>query len=158
MILRNNEIWMSDTTAEAQDHMEAYLEMRERGGRVLIVGLGLGMIVRKALELDNIEHVDVVEIDPDVIALVGPTYEGERCTIHQGDIYEMKWPSGTRWSVAWFDIWPTICDDNLPEMTRLARSYGRRVDWQGFWARERCLDMKREFERLSKRLLEWMAS
>jgi hypothetical protein len=155
MMLRDNELWMSDTTAEARDHFSAYCEMKRRGGRILIVGLGLGMIVKKALELPNVTHVDVVEIDPDVVTLVGPSYESERCTIHLGDIHDMKWPKGTHWSVAWFDIWPTIGDDHLPEMTRLARSYGRRADWKGFWGKDEALRMQREWIQLVRQLTEW---
>lgn len=140
---RGGTLWMTDTPAERSDHGEADRQIRNRGGRVLIVGLGLGMIVHRALQNPNVEHVDVVELDPDVIRLVGPAYASDRCTIHEADAYEIKWPPGTRWSVAWFDIWPSLCEDNLPEMARLARSYGRRVDWQGFWGKELILDERR---------------
>lgn len=47
----------------------------------------------------------------------------------------IKWPTGTYWDVAWYDIWPEITSDNLEGMKRLHRSYGRRVGWQGSWAR-----------------------
>lgn len=141
-LLRNGELWMSDTTAEWDDHRVAYLAMRQYGGRVLINGLGLGMVVKAALDLPNVEHVDVVELDPDVIALVGPTYAGPRCTIHQDDAYTIRWPVGTRWTVAWHDVWLNICGDNLSEMAKLHRRYGGRVQWQGSWAREEC-----EYER-----------
>ena len=147
MMLRNGELWMSDTIAEALDHYECQQWMQLLGGRVLVVGLGLGMIVKQALALPNVTHVDVVEIDPDVIALVGPTYAGPQCTIHQADIYELKWPPNTSWSVAWFDIWPTITSDNIPEMTRLARSYGKRTGWQGYWAKKDCQKLLREEKR-----------
>jgi hypothetical protein len=140
---RKGRLWMSDTTAEVRDHMGVDRQIRDRGGRILVMGLGLGMIVNRALQRDNVEHVDVVEIDPDVAALVGPHYEGPRCTIHVADAYEIKWPPNTRWTVAWHDIWANMCEDNLPEMARLARSYGRRVDWQGFWAKERILSERR---------------
>ena len=144
-IYRNGYLWMSDTSAEARDHFGVWSEIRRRGGRVLIMGLGLGMIVRKALTLDTVEHVDIVEIDRDVIDLVGPTYAADpRVTIHHGDAYTMKWPPGTRWNVIWHDIWPDLSTDNLPEMAKLARSYGRRCDWQGFWGKEVLLRHRRQ--------------
>jgi hypothetical protein len=59
-----------------------------------------------------------------------------RLTIHHGDALTYKWPVGTRWTVAWHDIWDTICEDNLPDMNRLHRRFGRRVDWQGSWCRD----------------------
>lgn len=135
-LYRNGELWMSDTSAEWNDHRSAVFQIMRRGGRVLINGLGLGMVVQAALRDADVEHVDVVELDSDVIALVGPTYEGSRCTIHQADAYAIPWPTGTRWSVAWHDIWLDLCVDNLAEMSRLHRKYGRRVDWQGSWGRE----------------------
>jgi hypothetical protein len=131
------QLWMSDTEAEIRDHLDAILEISRRGGRVLINGLGLGMVVKAALACENVEHVDVIESDPDVLALVGPHYASERCTIHEADAMQMKWPVGSRWTVAWHDIWLHMSEDNLPEMARLHRSYGRRVDWQGSWGRER---------------------
>ena len=134
----NGRTIMSDTVAEWRDHDAPIREIRRRGGRVLIAGLGIGMVVKAALECDRVEHVDVVEINHDVIDLVGPTYAGDRCTIHHGDIFDIMWLKGTRWQVAWWDIWPDICGDNVDEMIRLHRSYGRRVDWQGSWARKLC--------------------
>lgn len=135
-LYRDGRLWMSDTDAEQRDHYEPDRQIRTRGGRILVTGLGLGMIVRRALSYGNVEHVDVVEIDPDVAELVGRHYAGQRCTIHVADAYTIKWPAGTRWSYAWHDIWPTLCTNHLPLMTKLARSYGRRVDAQDFWGRD----------------------
>jgi hypothetical protein len=128
-------LWMSDTDDEARDHAEAYWEAQRRGGRVLIHGLGLGMVVGAVLALPQVEHVDVVEIDPRVARLIGPHYESERCTVHVGDALTYAWPAGSRWNVVWHDIWPEITASNLPEMHRLHRRFGRRADWQGSWAR-----------------------
>jgi len=138
-------LWMSDTTAEWYDHFEAVSQIRRRGGRVLINGLGLGMVVKAALACENVEHVDVVESNEDVIKLVGPTYAGERCTIHHADAYGQAkaWSPGTRWTVAWHDIWIDINEDNLPSMAKLKRSYGRRVDWQGCWGQGDILRRRR---------------
>jgi hypothetical protein len=139
-LYRTGTLVMSDTPDEMRDHSGAYFAARARGGRVLIHGLGLGMLLKAVLALENVDHVDVVEIDEDVIALVGPhLHEHElagRLTIHHGDALTYKWPVGTRWTVAWHDIWDTICEDNLPDMNRLHRRFGRRVDWQGSWCRD----------------------
>lgn len=135
-LMRGRQLWMSDTQQEAIDHMEVRRQIQAAGGRILIVGLGLGMIVKQALACPAVTHVDVVEIDEDVVKLVGPSYSGPRCTIHHADAYQITWPRGTHWTVAWFDIWPDLCADNLPQMARLARSYGRRADWKGYWGKE----------------------
>lgn len=146
-LYRNGGLWMSDTPDEMADHFYVRREIAKRGGRVLIMGLGIGMLVKDALAMDNVEHVDVVEIDPDVIALVGPTYAGPRCTIHEADAFAVKWPVGTRWTVAWHDVWEHISGDNVEEMAKLKRSYGRRADWQACWAEDECRRANRDERR-----------
>lgn len=144
-LMQGRRLWMSDTPDEMRDHMAAANEMRERGGRVLIAGLGLGMVLRAALFSPRVREVDVVEVNPDVIALVGPSYQALATAmhidlrIHQADIFTLRWPPGTRWNVAWFDVWGDVSTDELAEMTRLRRSYGRRTDWNDCWARQRLL-------------------
>jgi hypothetical protein len=140
-LLRHGQVWMSDVPDEKRDHYPALHAARKFGGRCLVNGLGLGMVVKAMLDLPNVTHVDVVELDPDVITLAGPAFDryGSRVTIHQDDVLTRRWPPRIRWTVVWHDIWPSICEDNLPDMQRLHRSYGRRCDWQGSWARERIL-------------------
>lgn len=134
-------IVMSDTEAEVMDHLEASREARNRGGRVLINGLGLGMFASHCLSQDNIKHVDIVEIDKDIIAMVEPhlreTFPNKSFDVHNKDAYAQmkKWKAGTRWDIAWHDIWDTICGDDREDQTRLMRSYGRRVGWQACWGR-----------------------
>lgn len=133
----NGRLWMSDTDAEKRDHLVPLTLIRQREARrVLVNGLGLGMVVKAALALPHVEHIDVVECDERVVKLVGPHYEATgRVTVHHADAYEQarRWPSGTRWDVGWSDIWPDLRTDNLTEMARLNRSYGRRCDWHGCW-------------------------
>lgn len=136
-LMSGRTLWMSDTTAERSDHMPALLRIATtEARRVVVNGLGLGMIVKGALALPHVEHIDVVEANPRIAALVGPHYEASgRVTVHVADAYaQMKrWPSGTRWDVGWSDIWPDLCADYLPGMARLNRSYARRCDWHACW-------------------------
>ena len=141
-LYRNGELWMSDTPDEIGDHLGAIHEAEARGGRVLVNGLGLGMVVKALLAMPNVTHVDVVEIDPDVIALVGPAYASDRCTIHLADAHEIEWPSDTRWTVAWHDIWPDISISNEASMDMLEGKYDELVDWQECWGRA---DMDRKW-------------
>lgn len=138
---------MSNTPDEVRDHFEPIIAARELGGHCLVNGLGLGM-VSNAMLLAGAEHVTVVEISADVIALVGPHWTerwGERLDVVEADAFEYQPPRGTRYSYVWHDIWPTICADNLDEMTRLHRKYGRRCARQGSWARYRCERQRRAF-------------
>lgn len=127
-------IVMSDTPDEMRDHYEA---VRRSRGHVLINGLGIGMVLGAVLKKPEVERVTVVEIDPDVIALVGPHYACDKLEIVQADAFDYKPSKGLRYGTVWNDIWDTICADNIPQMTKLKRKYGRRTDWQGCWCEER---------------------
>lgn len=152
-LMEGGRLWMSDTPAEWRDHGSAVWRIRKpETKRVLINGLGLGMVLKAALAQPHVEHVDVVEYDERVIKLIGAHYVADpRVTIHHADAYTIKWAPGVRWDVAWHDIWPEIVTTNLPEMTKLHRKYGRRVDWQDSWCRE-LLQYHRDRERARARL------
>ena len=123
-------IVMSDTPDEMRDHQEFVWRAT---GNVLINGLGLGMALAAILKKPDVKAVAIIEIDTDVIALIGPAFAKERVSIIQADAFSWTPPKGERYNTAWHDIWDDICGDNLPQMTKLKRNYGRRVDWQGCW-------------------------
>lgn len=144
-------LWMSDTPDEMRDHLFPWMEARERGGRILVHGLGLGMIVQAFLRMPQVEHVDVVESDERIIRLIGTHYAEKypgRITFHHGDAYTYRFPPGTRWTVAWHDTWQHISADNWPEMNRLHRRYGSRVDWQWSWCRGEVEQLVRREKRM----------
>ncbi len=122
---------MSDTPDEMRDHYEAVLRAK---GHVLLNGLGIGMVLAGILKRDGVECVTVAEIDADVIALVGPRYlKDKRVEIVCASAFDYLPPKGVRYGAVWHDIWDDLCADNLPQMTRLKRKYGRLTDWQGCW-------------------------
>lgn len=135
-----SQVWMSDTTAERRDHAEPVLLMSSiKAERVVINGLGLGMVLAAALTFDSVKHVDVVEFDDRVIELVGPHYlKDPRVRIHHGDAVEQmaKWGPEDRWDVGWTDIWPDIDANNLPQMKQFTEFYGERCGWHGNWAED----------------------
>lgn len=128
-------IVMSDTPDEKRDHIEAVVNAK---GHVLINGLGIGMVLNAMLRRPAVERVTVIEIDPDVVSLVSPAYADPRVEIITADAFEYRPPKGVRYGAVWHDIWDMICGDNLPEMTRLKRKYGRRTGWQGCWCEREC--------------------
>jgi hypothetical protein len=137
VLCRDGVVWMSDSEPELADHDEVLRQVRQRGGRVLVHGLGLGLILRQMLAFDNVEHVDVVELEEAVIALVAPSVEefvqAGRLTIHHASCLTKQWPADVRWSVAWHDIWPDIVEANLPDMRLLRSVFAGRCDWQACW-------------------------
>jgi len=135
---------MSDTGMERYTNLEV---VREARGNVLIAGLGLGMILVPILAKPEVNAVTVIEIEPEVIELVVPQLqpvftdeEWAKLLVINADILEWRPPARTKFDTIYFDIWPTVCDDNLEEMEKLHRSYGQRKNpgaWIGSWRRDR---------------------
>jgi len=134
-LMRGGTVVMSDTQAEKRDHLWF---VRQAQGHVLINALGIGMVLGAVLLKPEVTAVTVVEQSADVIALVGPSYRDQRVTIVHADAFTYQPPVGIRYGAVWHDIWDDICADNLPEMHKLHRRYGRRADWQGSWGRGLC--------------------
>ena len=137
---RDGTMVMSNTPDEVHDCYDFFKVAR---GRVLINGLGLGMVLDVILNKVDMEgkpvvtEVFVVEKDYNVFKLVAPTFfHDKRVRIFIADALEFK-PEG-QFDVVWHDIFDNICADNLPIMQKLHRKYGRRTAWQGSWCREQC--------------------
>lgn len=135
---------MSDTPSELRDHEEF---VRRSEGNILLNGLGLGMVLDACLSKTSkrpmpiVTHATVIEIDPELIDLVGPYYlnkHPDKITIICADALEYQPNRGERFGAVWHDIWPYICADNLDDMKRLHRKYGRRTRYQGSWCRWEC--------------------
>jgi len=141
-LTRNGSVIMSDTNVELRDHLFLFGRMKDASS-VLIHGLGLGCAVNAAI-LHGVARIDVVELDADVIKLVGRHYvdkatkSGVQLNIYRGDARTYRFPPGASWDAVWHDIWDTICPDNLKTMGTLHRRYERRCKWQGSWARPEC--------------------
>jgi len=153
-LVDDRHFWMSDTPAERADHLEAVRHISDPScRRVLVNGLGLGMVLGAALSFDHVEHVDVVEIDPRVIRLVGSQYttRDARVNIILADARRQRdqWQAGVRWDVGWTDIWPDLDTDNLSDMAAFRASYGRRCGWHDCWGRELLASLRRQERRIS---------
>ncbi len=144
-LTRNGMVIMSDTPDEIRDHRAPMMQSKHYQGPALVHGLGLG-IVSRAMLRNGVEHVTVVDLSPDVIWLVGSSLIeefGDRVTIIEDNALTWKPPKGIRYGVVWHDIWDNICADNLEDMKKLHRRFGRRAEWQGSWCRDMCEDYRR---------------
>ncbi len=141
-LMRGNTLVMSDTPAEKNDHYIAYYKAK---GHCLVNGLGIGMFIKNLLAKDDVTKVTVVEISQDLIDLIAPHYQDPRLTIICADALDYQPPKGERYGMVWHDIWDNICADNLEDMKKLHRKYGRRCDWQGSWARGLCESANRRW-------------
>jgi spermidine synthase len=130
---------MSDTPMER--FTNSYF-VRITQGDILIAGLGIGMILWPLLHNEKVETIQVIELEQDVIDLVGPTYlkiaeeQGKTLELICDDIFTWSLPDGKKWDRIWLDIWPEISADFYPEMKRLHRRFARRRNdggWMGSW-------------------------
>lgn len=144
-LYRRGGLWMSDTRDERRDHADFVLECyRRQAERVAISGLGLGMVAKALTIVPSVQHVDIVDIDPDVIALVEPTLRalfeaaGKTLMVRCDNAMDPAsvFPKGVRWDAAWHDCWQDICADDYEEHKLIRRRYGRRVKFQDVWCAE----------------------
>jgi hypothetical protein len=137
-LTRNGEVIMSDTPDEIRDHMDV---IRAAKGHCLVNGLGLGVVAAAMLEKPEVERVTVVELSPDVVALVGgPLKEkyGDRLEVVLADAFAYAPPKGVQYGAVWNDIWDNISKGNLPGMRRLKAKYAGKCEWQGCWQEDGC--------------------
>lgn len=170
LVHRDRGLVMSDVPAEVAGALPFldYAAGQPRRLRLLIAGLGLGIIPAWLLGHASIARIDIIEIDADVAGLITSGYREEgapnqwaadpRLHIHHGDAHAW-WPgpadrrgcathrscvlpAGSTWHAAFFDIWDGISPANLPSMHRLTRRYARRVGKIWSWERAECEAMR----------------
>ena len=140
-LTRNGEVIMSNTPDECTDFMHFVYIAR---GSVLVNGLGLGCLLKELLEKPSVTEITVIEKSPDVIALVADTYRKDsRVTIIEADCFTWQPPKGKYYDFVYHDIWDNITSDNLPEMAKLHRKYGKRCYYQESWCKRQCQEVKR---------------
>ena len=97
---------MDDSDSELSRHLQA-VWLAE--GRILKTGLGFGCFVRMALGNSNVEHIDVIEKDPEIASHFGRQFrDNPRVTIHVQDAFDFV-IGDQKWNLAWHDIY---CDGN----------------------------------------------
>ena len=141
-LMHQGNIVMSDVPDEMNDFKGFVRGAKEV---ILVTGLGLGMTVEALLQNRMVRKVIVVEIEKDVIDLVGAHYlkkwSSTSIEIVHADALTWKNPMKYKFNRVWHDIWPTICADNLPSMKKLHRKYGHWLASNGYqqsWSREEC--------------------
>lgn len=138
------EIVMEDSTMELERHLPIWLAAR---GRILVTGLGLGCVVRGLFASADVDHIDVIEIDRDILERVGAEFVGNpRVTLHHGDALTCKMP-GRRWDCAWHDIYAEDGSLQLLHAKLIAR-YAGRCDRQGAWMLPRVIKRRLADRRL----------
>ena len=136
------EVVMEDSRSELKRHLPIWMAAK---GRVLISGLGLGCVVRGLLIKPEVTHIDVVEMDPDIMRICGAEFVGNpRVTLHLGDALTYPWPDDVTWDFASHDCWT---DDERLQLLhgKLFHRFLNRVPRQHAWG------FPREIMKLFKR-------
>lgn len=142
--IRDN-LWMSDIPREIWSMWDAIEELKKpHNHRVLITGLGLGVILKHALRQPHITRIDVVELDADVIRLIRPHYCDRRLHVHHGDALTIDLRPRSTWDFAYHDFWKNITAANLPTMFEVMTRYAGRVGRQFCWEQARCFELARK--------------
>lgn len=159
-LVRGGRLWMSDVHGERYDHLGFVQRAR---GRVLITGLGLGMVAAACLAKPGVESVTVVELEPAVIVLAAETLyrrfnaDAPRLFVHLADAF--TWAPNQRdtqvaephrlrfvsspstFDSVWHDVWVESGGDVYEEQKRLRRRYARWITAGGFqdcWRAAHC--------------------
>jgi spermidine synthase len=156
----NGQVMMSDTPHEARSSGEA---IRKARGSVLIAGFGLGMILVPILKNPKVTRVVVVEKNPDVLQLCYmPFTYGNHLTDEEkmklimvpADIFEYT-AAKNNYDVIFFDIWPTISLNSLPDIKKLKSRFQtslKKGGWMGAWVEKEINQMKRRDAQLRKQI------
>lgn len=142
---RHGHVIMSDTEAEQTDHR--YWLMKAEG-RVLVMGLGLGLVVQHLIANPKVHRITVIEICHQVAELVWPSMQSlatpdVTIKLIAGDALTWKAEPGTGFDAVWADIWDGICTDNLKDVTKLKRKrYIQRSKHVAFWCHREAQRLK----------------
>lgn len=140
---------MSDTQAEKYEHQAAL----KAQGRVLVTGMGMGMVMPFLLCNPRVTAVTVVERSQDVINLSAAHFQHPKLRVIHADAMTWKPEKGETFDFCWHDIWTDLCGDNLPQMATLTRRFARfGKPVQDCWGRDY---LRRERARERRRGYRW---
>src|ERR1700742_1164643 len=100
-LYNGTELWMYDVPSE-QMTAEGFVEAAK--GRILITGLGLGMVPAMLIKKESVKSIEIVERQDEVIELGWPHLKrlSDKIKLHHSDAFAFI-PKG-RFDIAWHDI------------------------------------------------------
>jgi len=133
------DVVMDDSPQELKQHLPIWMNAK---GHVLKTGLGLGCVVRGLLTIPEVTKISVIEIDKDIIDIVGAEFAGNnKVEIHHGDALSFDLNLLDDVDYAWHDIWVPENEGLQLEHGKLLLKYKDKCATQGAWKFPR--DMKR---------------
>lgn len=145
---KKSETVMTDTPMEIRSNMYFVATAH---GRVLIAGLGLGLILMSIQDKEDVKSIVVVELHKEIIDLVTKQLPlNDKVKIIHADIFKFNIKNGVKFDIIYFDIWNDIAGQNYASTKILHRKYYRFLNrdnpraWMDSWRRE-------DFKKISKR-------
>lgn len=124
------DVVMDDSLRELRRHLPIFIKAT---GRVLKTGLGLGCVVRGLLIKPDVTCIDVVEIDADIIRVVGAEFKSNpRVNIIHADA--LTWQPTLTYDYVWHDIWTPENKGLALVHAELLQRYWRYGCNHGAWA------------------------
>jgi len=114
------QLMMSDTSMERISNRK-FIENAK--GRVLIAGLGIGLVIKNIIDNPDVEEIVVIEKYQDVIDLVMPKFNNPKLKVICADIFDYELDKSEKFDCLYFDIWGDIGSENLIEMRKLHYKY-----------------------------------
>lgn len=145
----NGELFMTDTQMEKKTNEKF---VNSANGEVMVAGLGIGLVLhnlRDSVKSGRVTKIVVYEKYQDVIDLVLPLYQDLPIVCKCEDILEYKPAKREVYDTIYFDIWPSITSDNLPEMRLLSNRWKNHLNrknpecWMGSWRQKDCQRLAR---------------
>lgn len=146
-LIVNGELMMSDTGMERYSNTDF---IQSANGKVLIAGLGVGMVLHNILENPNVNEVIVIEKYQDVIDLVADKFKSDKLKIICKDIFDFVPEKGEKYDTIYFDIWASINTDNLEQIKTLHNRFKNKLNrdnpncWMNSWMKEYLQQEKRK--------------
>jgi hypothetical protein len=104
-LLEDGGRWTSDLPIEQYQQRQSLRGFR---GKVLVGGLGLGVVVQMLKRLRSVTEITVIEKSKEVLELVAPYVSDKRVSFHHCDLHEFLSQCATverTFHHAFFDIW-----------------------------------------------------
>lgn len=102
--LRENGRWSTWMVDDPPQWRAMQIFAEHATGRVLVAGLGLGLVCHELVRNPLVEHITVVERNADVITLMRSHTPEEVNIVHQ-DFYEFIYSNEEQWDTIIVDIW-----------------------------------------------------
>lgn len=118
-----NEVMMSDSPMEKRTNLEF---LNHVNGKVLIAGLGIGLVILPIQEMKEVQAITVIEICPKLIDFIKPKLPlNGKVEIINADIFTWRPKNNGLFDTIYFDIWSEISGDNYGDTKVLHRIFSR---------------------------------